>query len=139
VVLDTCIAKLATFPASENPAAVIVELGLRKVIEWWVSPAILEEYGYVLSDQPEFLADVFNAVEQCLPLTELSVIDHEPDNRFIECALAVSADYLVTVNTARGHFDKARYAGTRVVTPGRFLAAPRVRRSLHALPDAQIE
>ena len=53
-------------------------------------------------------------------MTRLSVIRHEPDNRFVECALAVKADYLVTVNTARGHFDRNSYNGVRVVTPGAF-------------------
>lgn len=38
----------------------------------------------------------------CYPLTELSVIRHEPDNRFLECALAANAEYIVTVNTAPG-------------------------------------
>ena len=134
MVLDTCVLKLATFPAPDNPAALILELCLRKVVEWWASPAILEEYGYVLADEPEFLADVFNSVEQCFPLTELSIVDHEPDNRFIECALAVSADYLVTVNTARGHFDKRSYSGTRIAMPGQFLAVPTIRKLLQTLP-----
>ena len=139
MVLDTCVLKLATFPASDNPAALIVELGLRDLIEWWASPAILEEYGYVLADEPEFLADVFNSVEQCLPLTELSIVGHEPDNRFIECALSVSADYLVTVNTARGHFDKRSYSGTKIATPGQFLKVPAVIELVRALPDVQVE
>ena len=49
----------------------------------------------------------------CYPLTELRVIGHEPDNRFIECALACDADFLVTVNTAKGHFDRPRYGSVR--------------------------
>jgi hypothetical protein len=35
----------------------------------------------------------------CYPLTELSVIRHEPDNRFLECSLAADAEFIVTVNT----------------------------------------
>ena len=31
------------------------------------------------------------------------------DNRFLECALAASAEVIVTVNTARGHFDRKQY------------------------------
>jgi len=38
-----------------------------------------------------------------------TAIKHEPDNRFLECALACRADYLITVNTARGHFDRGSY------------------------------
>ena len=43
VVLDTCILKLATFPADNNASALICELALAGLIEAWVSPAILEE------------------------------------------------------------------------------------------------
>jgi len=118
--------KLATFPAADNPAALIVELGLRSIVEWWASPAVLEEYGYVLTDEPELLSEVFDAVELCYPLTELNVIRHEPDNRFLECALAVRADYIVTVNTAPGHFGKERFGPTRIVTPGTFVSLQRV-------------
>ena len=121
MVLDTCVLKLATLPRPDNPAALIVTLGLRGLFEWWASPAILEEYADVLSAEPTFLEQIHPAVEVCWPLTPLAVIRHEPDNRFVECALACHADYLVTVNTARGHFDQSAYGTTRVATPGRFV------------------
>lgn len=120
VVLDTCVVKLATFTRPDNPAGLAVELGLRGLVEWWVSPAILEEYSDVLCDEPEFLGEISERIQLCYPLTRLSVIRHEPDNRFIECALAVKADYLVTVNTARGHFDRKSYDAVQVATPGVF-------------------
>ncbi len=121
VILYTCILKLATFPQENNPSALVVELGLRRLYEWWASPAILEEYVDVLSDEPEFLAEMTEKIQICYPLTTLSVIHHEPDNRFIECALAVQADFLITVNTARGHFDQRHYSHTHVFTPGQFV------------------
>jgi hypothetical protein len=36
----------------------------------------------------------------------------------------VSADFIITVNTARGHFDQPDYQGVRVITPGAFLNLP---------------
>ncbi len=99
VVLDTCILKLATFPAENNASALIFELARAGLIEAWVSPAILEEYADVLGDHPEFVAEIVGSFSVCYPLTELSVIRHEPDSRFLECALAVSAEFIVTVNT----------------------------------------
>jgi predicted nucleic acid-binding protein len=54
-------------------------------------------------------------------LTELRVIRHEPDTRFLECAIAASADLIVTVNTAVGHFDQKRDESVGVVTSGEFL------------------
>jgi hypothetical protein len=60
----------------------------------------------------------------CYPLTELSVIRHEPDNRFLECALAADAEFIVTVNTAPGHFDRKQYQTVSVARPGEFLNVP---------------
>jgi predicted nucleic acid-binding protein len=126
IVVDTCVFKLATFPSSDNPSALIAELALRGMVESWVSPAILDEYSRVLSQTPEFLAELLVVFETCYPITTLNVIRHEPDNRFAECALAVGADFLVTVNTARGHFDRKRLDEVRIVTPGEFVSLPAV-------------
>jgi predicted nucleic acid-binding protein len=105
-VLDTCVLKLATLPNLDNPSALIGKLFWERLIECWGSPSILEEYSWVLADEPELLAMVQQRFLVCYPLTRLNCIRHEPDNRFVECALAVDADYLITVNTARGHFDR---------------------------------
>jgi predicted nucleic acid-binding protein len=121
VVLDTCILKLATFPAQNNASALVFELARRGLIEAWASPAILEEYADVLGDDPDFLAEIVESCRLCHPITELRIIRHEPDNRFLECAFAAAADYLITINTARGHFDQNFYQTVRVVTPGELL------------------
>jgi predicted nucleic acid-binding protein len=126
VVLDTCILKLATLPTVVNPAALIVELVLSGRMEAWASPAMIEEYAEVLREHGDILQRVAQRLEVCYPLTELQVIRHKPDNRFLECALAVEAEYLVTVNTARGHFDRKEYQGVRVTTPSEFLQQPAV-------------
>jgi len=52
LVPDTCILKLATFPAENNASALIHELARAGLIEAGVSPAILEEYADVLADYP---------------------------------------------------------------------------------------
>jgi len=127
VVLDTCVLKLATLANRDNPSALIVALAVSAKLEWWVSPAILDEYESVLAEHPEVLILMHEWAEICHPLTVLDLVRHEPDNRFLECALAVEAEYLVTVNTARGHFDRRRYAGTQIVTPGVFVNLGAVR------------
>ena len=136
VVLDTCILKLATFPAENNASALIYELARAGLIEAWVSPAILEEYADVLGDHPEFVAEIVESFPVCYPLTELSVIRHEPDNRFLECALAADAEFIVTVNTAPGHFDRKQYQSVKVARPGEFLNVPEVRRVVKKLNGA---
>ena len=133
VVLDTCILKLATFPAENNASALIYELARAGLIEAWVSPAILEEYADVLGDHSEFVAEIVESFPVCYPLTELSVIRHEPDNRFLECALAADAEFIVTVNTAPGHFDRKKYQAVNVMTPGEFLNVPEVGRLVKKL------
>jgi len=89
---------------------------------------MIEEYQEVLAGQPELLQRIVSHLELCYPLTELDVIRHKPDNRFLECALAVPVDFIVTVNTARGHFDQPEYQGVKVLTPGAFVNLPAVRR-----------
>ena len=124
VILDTCIFKLATLHNPLNPSALIVELFFTGDLQVWASPAMVEEYQEVFADSPELLQKILSRLEWCYPLTELDVIRHKPDNRFLECALAVEADFIVTVNTARGHFDQPDYQGVRVVSPNAFLNSP---------------
>ena len=62
----------------QSASALIYELARAGLIEAWASPAILEEYADVLSDHPEFVAEIVESFPVCYPLTELSVIRHEP-------------------------------------------------------------
>ncbi len=94
---------------------------------------MLEEYADVLGNHPDFVAEIAGSCTTCYPLTELRVIRHEPDNRFLECALAASADFIVTVNTAPGHFDRKAYQTSRVVRPSEFLALPETARLVKTL------
>ncbi len=126
VILDTCILKLATFPAENNASALIFELARTGLIEAWASPAMLEEFADVLGDRPDFIAEIAETCRLCHPLTELRVIHREPDNRFLERAFAANADFIITVNIARGHFDQKKYQSVGVVTPGEFLKLPDV-------------
>jgi predicted nucleic acid-binding protein len=102
-------------------------------IEAWVSRATVEEYADVLGDHPEFVAEIVESFPVCYPLTKLSVIRHEPDNRFLECALAASAEFIVTVNTAPGHFDRKRYQAANMAGPDEVLNVPDVRRLVKKL------
>jgi hypothetical protein len=42
---------------------------------------------------------------------------------------------LITVNTARGHFDRKLYGDVKVATPGEFLALSDVKALLRRLAD----
>jgi predicted nucleic acid-binding protein len=56
-----------------------------------------------------------------------------PNNRFLECALAADAEFIVTVNTAPGHFDRKQYQSVNVATPSEFLSVPDVGRLVKRL------
>ena len=102
VVLDTCVLKLATLPNPGNKSAIIWELCRREKLRIFGSPDTLGEYHRVLANHPLFLEEIQAGIELCYPFFTATAIEHEPDNRFLEVALAVQADCLVTVNTARG-------------------------------------
>ena len=133
VILDTCILNLATFPAENNASALIYELAHAGLLKAWVTRAILEEYAEVIGDHAEFVAEIVESFRVCYPLTELSVIRHEPDNRFLECALAANVEFIVTVNTAPGHFDRKHYHAVNVARPGEFLKVPDIARLVKRL------
>ncbi|HTS17288.1 MAG TPA: PIN domain-containing protein [Verrucomicrobiae bacterium] len=135
VTLDTCVLKLATLPNPVNKSAVIVELCLRGAVRPYITPDMLAEYQRVLSDSPLLLEQVQSRFHLCLPLFSATAIAHEPDNRILECALAAQADYVITVNTARGHFDRKSYGDVKVATPGEFLALSSVKALLRRLAD----
>jgi len=75
----------------------------------------------------EALTELRRVGEVMKPTHTLSESPDEPDNRFLECAEAGAADYLVTGNTA--HFPK-KWGKTHVVTVRRFLEVltPELRR-----------
>ncbi len=95
IVLDTCILKLATLPNPANKAAFIWELCQRGKLQFFGSPDTLGEYHRVLAGHPAFLEEIQAAIELCYPFFTATAIEHEPDNRFLEVALAAQADYLI--------------------------------------------
>jgi predicted nucleic acid-binding protein len=101
--------------------ALIYELACAGLIKAWASPAILEEYADVLGDHPEFVAEIVDSFPVCYPLTELNVIRHEPDNRFLECALAANVEFIVTVNRLGSRHLLFNRARTRSVATRRTL------------------
>jgi uncharacterized protein len=116
-VLYSAILKPASFPAK---AIDLVATGL--VIPC-LSYAVFDEYQRVLyrteldlnGDRRRELLRNFIALSLPVTPTErLAISAHEPDNRFLECAEAAVAHYLVTGNAR--HFPKTHH-GTAIVSP----------------------
>jgi len=120
LVLDTNILVSANVN-DEGLEALIVSLGLNKKVQLVVSEPILKEYEQVLSyprlkflpsEIDGFLARLRSASILVAPTHTVSASPDEPDNRFLECAEAAGADFLVTGN--KRHFPK-RWKTTEVV------------------------
>src|SRR4051812_22532822 len=127
VVLDTNIVVSAAITSRGAPAA-ILDLIAAHAATLCVSQPILAEYEGVLL-RPKLRLDP-NRIRWLLdlarqegvliaPTHRLQESPDEADNRFLECAEAAAAHYLVTGNTK--HFPR-EFKDTRIVTPAQFLA-----------------
>lgn len=112
----------------------IINLWREEAFELLASEAILDEIRRVLRypkiaalhklPEPqlqEFLTLLHEESRVVEPAERLQVSPDEPDNRYIECAVAGGADYLVT-----GHklhlLPIGEYQGVQIVSPATFLA-----------------
>ena len=103
-VSDTGITVSAAF-RDRTPEKVILFIVEQEDFEWVVSSAILEEYNEVLARKkfnlpPEVLQKWREIFEQCTttiePDIEIDFPRDQKDAKFLECALAAEADYLIT-------------------------------------------
>ena len=122
VVVDTNVVVSAHLSGQGYPSFV-VDLCLSSRLRWFVSPAILEEYGEVLRRrrfriEPKLVEASLRLIRErarlVRPKQVLTVCSDPDDNMFLECALEAQADYLVTGN--KRHFP-ATLESTRVVSP----------------------
>ena len=129
VVLDTnVIISALNFPGNER---LVLELALRGRFEFYLSMFILEEVAAVLVRKfgwdEERTAQAMRVIENAATaidpprLPELIEGGHA-DNRVLECALAASAEYLIT-GDRRHLLPIGEHQGTRIVNAPRFLSA----------------
>lgn len=126
VVLDTNIIVSALLVPAGTQASVLL-LAFRGDIALYLSAPVLAEYEEVLR-RPRFklqprhietaLRDIRKVGRLVEPTHPLSISPHESDNRFLECAEAAEADYLVTGNTR--HFPQT-HKQTKIITGRRLL------------------
>jgi uncharacterized protein len=126
VVYDTNVVVSATLKAGSIPAS-LVSLALDRRVRLCLSPIIFAEYEAVLK-RPKFafdayvvdafLRDLRRVAIMVFPTQHVHVAPHEPDNRFLECAKAAQAQYLVTGN--KRHFPFSAFGKTHIVSPSEF-------------------
>ena len=128
VVLDTnVIVSGLNFPGNER---LVLDLARRGRFELYLSPFILEEVAGVLarkfgwtgehsSQALRVLRDAATVIE---PRRRPSVIEgNHADNRILECAVAASANYLVT-GDRRHLLPLENHRGARILNAPRFLS-----------------
>ena len=93
-----------------------------------LSQPILDEYravaGWLIPDSKQkererVLSTLRLQSDWMEPSFELNVCTDQSDNRFLECAVAGNADYLVTKNIR--HFPRKEYSGIKIVRIREFL------------------
>ncbi len=126
LVIDTNVLISAALKPVGLPRTVLL-LAITRPARLYVSSAILLEYREVLS-RPElsirrglrqqFLQLIRNHSHLVVPRRRLQVTKDPGDDKFLECADAARADYLVTGN--QRHFPKF-WKQTKVITPREFI------------------
>jgi len=127
LILDTNILVSAALKPDGLQRTVLI-LAITKPARLYVSSAILAEYREVLARaefkirkglQQQFLQFIKNHAQLIKPARALEVAKDPDDNKFLECADAARADYLITGN--QRHFPKF-WKQTKVITSREFIS-----------------
>ena len=128
VVIDTNVLISALLTSGGLPEAVF-NLAISGEVQWFASEAILAEYEDVLK-RPRLAIDSGKAaaaiarirgiVSVVSPTMRIAAASDPDDNRFLECAEAAQAHYLITGNIR--HFPEV-WKETRILTPREFIEA----------------
>ena len=128
IVLDTNIIVSGLLKPASKEGRILVST-LAGKFKFFVSMPILEEYEGVLK-RPKFnlteqkVVKILDKIRKIAvfisPRVKLTIVDDEPDNRFLECAEAASADYLITGN--KKHFPKF-WKNTKIINAREFIEA----------------
>jgi len=128
VVFDTNVIVSAALYERSLPA-LLLSLALEDKVRFFVSPALLNEYGTVLK-RPRFklghkeIRDLIGKISQkavmVTPTKQLKIVTvDDPDNRILECATRAKADFVITGN--KRHFPFEEFKGSKIVTPREFI------------------
>lgn len=136
VVLDTNVVVSAHLNR-DGFEAFVLNLALARRIKLYISAEILEEYGDVLEREkfdlaPDLITASLHLIDKnssrIKPRQHVLAASDPDDDKFLECAQAADADYLITGN--KRHFPE-RWKKTRVVNAREFLldVIPRLTRN----------
>jgi putative PIN family toxin of toxin-antitoxin system len=127
LVIDTNILVSAALKPEGLQRTVLV-LAMTRPARLYISQAILAEYGDVLARREfkirrglrqQLLQLIKNRAQLVDPVRALQVTKDPDDNKFVECADAARADYLITGN--QRHFPRF-WKRTKVITSREFIS-----------------
>ena len=126
VVLDTNVLVSALL-STKGTEALALRLALSSIFEVGVTTAILDEYRDVL-ERPRFniprteidalFSQLKTQAKRVHPTHTVKTSPDEADNRFLECAETIDAEFLITGN--KRHFPKM-WKNTKIVNAWEFL------------------
>lgn len=126
VVVDTNVLVSAALRPYGLQRTVLV-LALTRPARMYVTPEVLAEYRNVLARpslkiakglQQQLLQLIRNRAQVVRPAYSLEVASDPEDNKFLECADAARADYLITGN--QRHFPRF-WKNTKIITSREFI------------------
>lgn len=128
LVIDTNVFVSYLISEKDYSFKIIKEVLLTNKALHYISKKILEEYIKVLNRtrfvrkyrlfnerSDLLLKDLIKLSYQLSPSIKISLIKDETDNRFLELAYAVNADFLITGNKL--HFTFSQFHNTQIVSP----------------------
>jgi uncharacterized protein len=127
LVIDTNIVVSAAL-RPQGPQRTVLLLAVTKPARLYVSEAIMAEYREVLARpklkirkglRQQLLQFIRSHSRSVAPARQLQVTRDPDDNKFLECADAARADYLVT--GSQRHFPTF-WKKTKVITPREFIS-----------------
>lgn len=129
VVVDTNIVVSALLKPYSNPA-LILSLIIQKKLKLYLSADIFNEYQEVLgygkfkkinqSNVKKLLTHLKKNSTIITPAVFINTIKNHPaDNKFLECAFAAKADFIITGNIK--HFSFKSFRDIKIATPTEFL------------------
>lgn len=129
VVLDTNVLVSAVLSPA-GPPAKVVDMIAEGSLQLIVSPAVMAEYEDVLARKKfglspatvdAIIKNLRRLAIEVVPSQRLRACADPADDKFLECAVAAGAAYVVTGNSR--HFPKL-FAGVRALPPATFLREP---------------
>ncbi len=135
LVVDTNVVVSAALKDTSFPRTALL-IAIARPARLYVSQSILDEYSDVLArpaigirkvERVLLLQLIRNRSFLVSPYRRLDLTGDPDDNKFVECADAARADYLITGNCK--HFPRF-WKGTKIITPREFIevAAPHLLR-----------